>query len=85
MKFAWVFVACALPAAMAGLLGQSPAAPSFEVASVKPADPDQRAVDFVISPGGRLKATNVTLGEMVREAYQVKYYQVSGGPRWLSD
>jgi uncharacterized protein (TIGR03435 family) len=57
--------------------------PSFEVASVKPADPSQRAVDLVISPGGRLRAVNVTLTDMLREAYQVKYYQVSGGPGWM--
>ena len=67
------------------LFGQSPSQPSFEVASVKPADPNQSAVDFVISPGGRLRATNVTLAQMLYEAYQVKYYQVMGGPGWLKD
>lgn len=67
------------------LFGQIPSPPSFEVASVKPADPNQGAVDFVISPGGRLRATNVTLAQMLYEAYQVKYYQVSGGPGWLKD
>ena len=68
-----------------GLFGQSPVSALFEVASVRPADPNQRAVDFVISPGGRLRATNVTLAHMLHEAYQVKYYQVSGGPGWLKD
>jgi uncharacterized protein (TIGR03435 family) len=56
---------------------------TFEVASVKSASPNQNAVDFVVSPGGRLRITNLTLAEMIREAYQFKYYQVSGGPAWL--
>lgn len=56
---------------------------TFEVASVKPASPDQRAVDFLISPGGHLRITNLTLLEMVREAYGKKYYQVTGGPSWI--
>jgi uncharacterized protein (TIGR03435 family) len=65
------------------LLSWGALAAEFEVASVRPSDPRQSAVDFVISPGGRLRATNVTLLEMVREAYRVKYFQVSGGPGWI--
>src|SRR5512142_1191498 len=74
MRFPGTWALCLCSAAF----GQS-----FEVASVKPADPRQSAVDFVISPGGRLKATNLTLAEMIRESYHVKYYQLSGGPAWL--
>jgi uncharacterized protein (TIGR03435 family) len=48
---------------------------------VRPADPNQRAVDFVVLRG--LRATNLTLAELIREAYQIKYYQLEGGPRWL--
>ena len=33
--------------------------------------------------GGRLRATNLTLAELIREAYQIKYYQLAGGPGWL--
>lgn len=58
-------------------------AQSFEAASVKPAAPEQSAVDFVVSPGGYLRITNLTLLGMVREAYQAKYWQVSGGPGWI--
>ncbi|MDE3166460.1 MAG: TIGR03435 family protein [Acidobacteriota bacterium] len=81
----WIWGCLAGLLAAAGLCGQSPAVPSFEVASVRPAGPDQRSVDFVLSPGGRLKAVNVTLAQMVREAYQVKYYQVAGGPGWMDN
>ena len=63
----------------AGLCAQT-----FEVASVKPANPSQSVVDFVISPGGRLKITNLTLAEMVREAYEMKFFELSGGPGWVN-
>jgi uncharacterized protein (TIGR03435 family) len=56
---------------------------SFEVASVKPASPDQRSRDFRTYPGGRLSFTNVPLGQIILEAFSIKHYQLSGGPRWL--
>ena len=74
MRLPWVFAICLCGAAF----GQS-----FEVASVKPSDPRQSAVDFVISPGGRLRVTNLTLADMIREAYRVKHYQIFGGPAWM--
>jgi len=56
--------------------------PAFEVASVKPA-PQNEAADFRTYPGGRLTMTNLTLEVIIREAFTVKHYQISGGPRWL--
>lgn len=72
--------------AVASLFGQ-PAAPSpaFEVASVKRADPNKPLVDFRTYPGGRLEMTNLTLKNIVQEAYGIKYYQLSGGPAWLDN
>lgn len=69
--------------AMGAALGQEVLPPTFEAASVKPASPNQSAVDFVVSPGGRLRIVNLTLAGMIREAYHLKYYQVSGGPGWV--
>jgi uncharacterized protein (TIGR03435 family) len=63
----------------AGLCAQT-----FEVASVKPSNPSQSAVDLVQSPGGRLRITNLTLGEMIREAYEMKFFELSGGPGWVN-
>src|SRR5689334_13425269 len=74
---------CVVSVVMSRALGQDVRPHTFEVASVKPASPNQNSVDFVVSPGGRLRITNLTLANMIREAYQVKYYQVSGGPAWL--
>ena len=34
-------------------------------------------------PGGRLEVTDLTLGILIREAFGVKRYQISGGPKWL--
>ena len=56
---------------------------SFEVASVKPADPQARGVRIGLSPGGFFTATNVTLGILVQHAYDVRDFQISGGPGWL--
>src|SRR6266567_1294132 len=75
---------CFVSIITARAFGQDVRPPTFEVASVKPASPNQNAFDFVVSPGGRLRITNLTLAEMIREAYQLKYYQVSGGPGWLN-
>jgi uncharacterized protein (TIGR03435 family) len=34
-------------------------------------------------PGGRLEIINMTLKEMMVNAYGVQPFQVSGGPGWL--
>jgi uncharacterized protein (TIGR03435 family) len=68
-----------------GLFGQTEAAaPAFEVASVKPADPNSRGgMDFRTAPGGSLTVTRLTLQTLIQEAYGVKRYQIVGGPKWL--
>jgi len=71
--------------APAGLFAQSaPTAPVFDVVSVKPVAVDAREpLDFRTYPGGRLKITNQTVKIILREAYGIKGYQLSGGPAWL--
>jgi uncharacterized protein (TIGR03435 family) len=60
------------------------AQPAFEVASVKPADPAaRRGIDFRISPGGFLRATNVTVVNLIDQADNLKHYQLADGPGWL--
>jgi len=62
--------------------------PSFEVASVKLTSHGRTADGWsfsdvrIVSPG-RLVATNASLDECIRWAYQLKEYQVSG-PGWLN-
>jgi uncharacterized protein (TIGR03435 family) len=80
---------CALRA-MAGFLisigcatGQTDARPEFEVASIKPAAPEERGMWIRPTPGGRVNITNMTLKELIVIAWRVQPFQVSGGPPWL--
>jgi uncharacterized protein (TIGR03435 family) len=64
--------------------GAAFAQPAFEVASIKPSDPAARqGIDFRVLRGGLLRVTNLTADILIREAYGVKRYQISGGPSWL--
>ena len=57
---------------------------SFEVASVKPGNPDERRT-FVGALGpGRFDAVNAPLRMVIGFAYNVHDYQISGGPGWLA-
>ena len=61
---------------------KAPAKQAFEVASIKPADPDARGSS---SNSDRRFVTikNWTLKRLVQRAFGVEDYQVSGGPNWL--
>jgi hypothetical protein len=78
-----VVVAC--PAVMLGLAShpaaQSPAGPAFEVASVKPSNPDVPGPRGM-PVGGRFNASNLTLRELVVRAYELFDSQLDGGPDW---
>ena len=72
----------ALVAGVVAQAAQSPK-PAFDVVSIKrsvsgsfPVGPEARA-------GGSFVATNATLERIVRFAYNVPDYQVSGGPDWV--
>ncbi len=55
----------------------------FEVASVKRNRTGGGQVSIGLQPGGRFQATNVTVRELVRIAYQVQPFQIVGGPSWM--
>lgn len=57
---------------------------SFEVASIKPSAGDGRSVRIGISPGGRYNASGVSVKLLIQQAYDVRDFQISGGPSWLS-
>jgi len=65
---------------------QNPAGPSFEVASVKasniPMDKMRMTIARQNDPG-RIHYTLMTLRDLIRMAYDVKDYQISG-PEWLN-
>jgi bla regulator protein blaR1 len=63
--------------------GQPPAPQlKFEVASVKPSAPDALLSTNYLSGGG-LRFTGATLQNLISLAYDVRPFQISGGPKWI--
>jgi uncharacterized protein (TIGR03435 family) len=64
---------------------QSPAGsvPAFEVASVKPNRSGEQRSGSTTLAGGGYVGTNLTLHQMVTEAYRLPPFQVIGGPGWI--
>jgi uncharacterized protein (TIGR03435 family) len=58
--------------------------PSFEVASVKPNHSGTSRRFFSFGDPGRFTATNVTAKMIIEFAYNVKDFQLSGGPSWIN-
>lgn len=56
--------------------------PAFDVASVKPADPSSHGISLSGDPS-RLAIRNVTIKFLIGLAYNVKDFQILGGPRLL--
>lgn len=80
----------ALPA-----LGQTSAAPSardatsqllaFEVASIRPAGPNQEEMNGLYAyPGGRVVGKGCSVQYLIMLAFDVQQYQISGGPDWIN-
>lgn len=60
--------------------------PSFDVASVKPDDPNDRIRgDRQLDTGGRIVYRAFTLRYLIIEAYGLQPYQLSGGPSWVDN
>jgi uncharacterized protein (TIGR03435 family) len=56
----------------------------FDVASIKPANPDPHAMFGIRHmPGGGISAAGVTLKLLIENAYGVQDFQIAGGPGWL--
>ena len=75
-----VFALAAIAAQASQSVEQEPA---FEVASVKANKTDAPGGSFVLPPG-RLTATNIPLKVVITNAYQLSFFQVIGGPDWVS-
>ena len=55
----------------------------FEVASIKPNASGEHGLRVSMSPG-RFVAKNVTVKLLIMQAFNVKDFQISGGPSWMS-
>ena len=56
--------------------------PSFEVASIKPNRADDMRLGIMIRPG-RFTANGANAKFLITFAYNVKDFQISGGPKWI--
>ncbi len=54
----------------------------FEAASIKPSDPSSAGYSWNTYPG-RLTVQNLSLKNLIMLAWDVKSYQIAGGPKWL--
>jgi uncharacterized protein (TIGR03435 family) len=70
---------------LAAQLAATPRAsgPVFEAASLKPNKSGSPLLMMVPQPGGRFTGTNVSLGMLIRNAYQFSPFEIFGGPDWL--
>jgi uncharacterized protein (TIGR03435 family) len=59
-------------------------AQKFEVASIKPTVTQDGSFAINFPPGGRFSAKNVTVQNLLRNAYGLEDYQISGGPGWTT-
>lgn len=76
--FAWLILLSSIPAR-----AQTQPKLEFEVASIKPNASGEHGIRLNISPG-RLMAKNVTAKILIMQAFDVKDFQVSGGPAWIA-
>lgn len=67
----------------ANAVGQTPARPAFEVASVKLAPPGAYGTDIETDPGGRVSLHNMALRDMIVVAWGIEPFQILGGPPWI--
>jgi bla regulator protein BlaR1 len=67
-----------------GMLHAQSELPSFEVATVKANHSGSMAVNLRQRPGGGLLSTNASLHMMIQNAYNLRPFQVVGGPSWLN-
>jgi uncharacterized protein (TIGR03435 family) len=53
------------------------------VASIRPSNPADRRPLFSVQPGGRFIANNVPVKSLIEWAYDIRDFQISGGPGWM--
>jgi uncharacterized protein (TIGR03435 family) len=66
-----------------GPTAQADSPQAFEVASVRVNKSSPQGRFFRQQPGGRFEVTNMPLRDMIQFAYQVRNFQVEGGPDWI--
>lgn len=57
--------------------------PTFDVATIRPSDPDSRGASGLSVEGNRIVYTNQTLEQLILIAYGLQEQQLVGAPAWL--
>jgi bla regulator protein blaR1 len=66
------------------VLAQTAVKPSFQAASVKPNPHSGLSLASIRIAGNRYSATGVPLRRLMLEAYNLRDFQMAGGPSWIS-
>lgn len=59
------------------------AKPEFEVATIKPSDPNRRGWGITVNRSGMLNTLNTNLADLIKFAYDMHPKQVIGAPEWM--
>ncbi len=59
------------------------AKPQFEVATIKPSDPNRQGWGIHVNRSGMFETLNTTLADLVKFAYDMHPKQVTGAPAWF--
>jgi uncharacterized protein (TIGR03435 family) len=77
-------IAIAAVLAAIGCEGQSTPVPAqFEVVSIKPSNAPDLRKSIRGMPGGGFQAVNYSLRDLIQLGWNVRSFQISGGPGWL--
>ena len=68
---------------VAEILRVPPPPDEFEVAEVKPTDPEFRGRRMQIQAGGRVNMSGMTLKSMIQQAWNITDDMIIGAPKWL--
>ncbi|MGB6827571.1 MAG: TIGR03435 family protein [Terracidiphilus sp.] len=63
------------------------AAPAFEVAIIRPTDPERTQSSIGINQGGSFQARAISMKELIQFAFDLGYFavdqRIAGGPKWI--
>src|SRR5215217_4341005 len=77
-----MIVIVSMTIAAPAVLAQPP--DTFEVASIKLANPLENGTGFQFQPGGSIKITGASLKSLVEYAYDLRGFQLSGATGWMA-
>src|SRR6185436_5879072 len=80
---AFVLVACSTSAWSQAPQSAAQSDPAFDVTSVKPNNSGSLNSSSRTLPGGGLAATNMTVRQLIVNAYRLRPFQATGGPDWI--